>query len=156
MIIAPDIDNIESKGGLNDMITNLIQMAANTGEYGEKKPIPIFFVMNRWNLGKTILRKAPVACIAILNYQGSDANFGLMMDMLPRLKDEYQEKLKNAIQMLQPEPSHDCNRDYVYNNEFKEHSSDTKPCDTLYGDIVTYSNQTKSIHESMIKILSDR
>ena len=156
MFIAPDIDNIESKGGLNDMTTNLIQMAANTGEYGEKKPVPIFFVMNRWNLGKTILRKAPVACIAILNYQGSDANFALMMDMLPRLKDEYEEKLKHAIQMLQPEPPHDCNRDYVYNNEFRGRSGDIIPCDTTYSDNVNHSDQAKSIHESMIKILSDR
>ena len=156
MFIAPDIDNIESKGGLNDMTTNLIQMAANTGEYGEKKPVPIFFVMNRWNLGKTILRKAPVACIAILNYQGSDANFALMMDMLPRLKDEYQEKLKHAIQMLQPEPPHDCNRDYVYNNEFRGRSGDIIPCDTTYSDNVNHSDQAKSMHESMIKILSDR
>ena len=156
MFIAPDIDNIESKGGLNDMTTNIIQMAANTGEYGEKKPVPIFFVMNRWNLGKTILRKAPVACIAILNYQGSDANFALMMDMLPRLKDEYQEKLKHAIQVLQPEPSHDCNRDYVYNNEFRGRSGDIIPCDTTYSDNVNHSDQAKSIHESMIKILSDR
>ena len=138
------------------MTTNLIQMAANTGEYGEKKPVPIFFVMNRWNLGKTILRKAPVACIAILNYQGSDANFALMMDMLPRLKDEYQEKLKHAIQMLQPEPSHDCNRDYVYNNEFRGRSGDIIPCDTTYSDNVNHSDQAKSINESMIKILSDR
>ena len=156
MFIAPDIDNIESKGGLNDMTTNLIQMAANTGEYGEKKPVPIFFVMNRWNLGKTILRKAPVACIAILNYQGSDANFALMMDMLPRLKDEYQEKLKHAIQMLQPEPSHDCNRDYVYNNEFRGRSGDIIPCDTTYSDNVNPSDKARSINESMIKILSDR
>ena len=156
MFIAPDIDNIESKGGLNDMTTNLIQMAANTGEYGEKKPVPIFFVMNRWNLGKTILRKAPVACIAILNYQGSDANFALMMDMLPRLKDEYQEKLKHAIQVLQPEPSHDCNRDYVYNNEFRGRSGDIIACDTTYSDNVNHSDQARSIHESMIKILSDR
>ena len=156
MFIAPDIDNIESKGGLNDMTTNLIQMAANTGEYGEKKPVPIFFVMNRWNLGKTILRKAPVACIAILNYQGSDANFALMMDMLPRLKDEYEEKLKHAIQMLQPEPSHDCNRDYVYNNEFRGRSGDIIPCDTTYSDNVNHSDQAESINESMIKILSDR
>ena len=156
MFIAPDIDNIESKGGLNDMTTNLIQMAANTGEYGEKKPVPIFFVMNRWNLGKTILRKAPVACIAILNYQGSDANFALMMDMLPRLKDEYQEKLKNAIQISQPDPSNDCNRDYVYNNEFRGRSGDIIPCDTTYSDNVNHSDQAKSIHESMIKILSDR
>ena len=156
MFIAPDIDNIESKGGLNDMTTNLIQMAANTGEYGEKKPVPIFFVMNRWNLGKTILRKAPVACIAILNYQGSDANFALMMDMLPRLKDEYEEKLKHAIQMLQPGPPHDCNRDYVYNNEFRGRSGDIIPCDTTYSDNVDHSDQAKSINESMIKILSDR
>ena len=156
MFIAPDIDNIESKGGLNDMTTNLIQMAANTGEYGEKKPVPIFFVMNRWNLGKTILRKAPVACIAILNYQGSDANFASMMDMLPRLKDEYQEKLKHAIQMLQPEPSHDCNRDYVYNNEFRGRSGDIIPCDTTYSDNVNHSDKARSINESMIKILSHR
>ena len=58
--------------------------------------------------------------------------------------------------MLQPEPSHDCNRDYVYNNEFRGRSGDIIPCDTTYSDNVNHSDQAESINESMIKILSDR
>jgi ribosomal protein L7Ae-like RNA K-turn-binding protein len=100
LIVAPDIENIQSKGGLNDMIGNLIKMAENTGEYGEKKRIPVFYVMNRYNLGKAILRNCPIACVAVLNYQGSDDSFKAMVEMLPNLKDVYQDKLNDAIRKI--------------------------------------------------------
>ena len=35
LLLAPDIDNIESKGGLNDVVGDLMKMAADTGEFGE-------------------------------------------------------------------------------------------------------------------------
>ena len=70
-------------------------MAADTGEFGDKKPVPVFFVMNRWALKKATLRKAPISCVAVLNYQGSDQNFKEMNEMLPELKNAYQQKLND-------------------------------------------------------------
>ena len=85
---------------MNDVVGDLLKMAADTGEFGDKKPVPVFFVMNRWALKKATLRKAPISCVAVLNYQGSDQNFKEMNEMLPELKNAYQQKLNDAIEKI--------------------------------------------------------
>ena len=162
LIVAPDIENIESKGGLNDMIMNLIEMAGNTGEYGEKKPVPVFFVLNRYALGRAILRKAPVACVAVLNYQGSDDNFKAMLEILPNLKEAYKDKLNDAMielnlnlndpnligdLILKTNPSHN---QITVNDAY--HANNSNVIAPNSGTIV--SNQTRTINERMLNILS--
>ena len=34
--------------------------------------MPVFYVMHRYKLGKAILRKVPISCIAVMNYQGTE------------------------------------------------------------------------------------
>jgi len=162
LLVAPDVENIEAKGGLNDIIGNLITMAAHTGEYGEKKPVPVFFVMNRWTLGKAIFRKVAISCVAILNYQGSDDNFKAMLEMLPNLKQTYQDKLNDAVQKINQNltsanaavennhilESNNCKR----SNEI---SSDTSKCDIKDNIPSIKCNETRIINEHMLQILKD-
>ena len=130
LIVAPDLDNIESKGGINDMVGNMINMAASTGEYGEKKPVPVFFVMDRWTLGKAILRKVPIACVAVLNYQGSDENFKAMVEMLPRLKQDYVEKLNDAIHKINLDLS--CTNNLIKDEDATKLKTDNGPTNGSY------------------------
>ena len=131
-------------------------MAEETGEYGEKKPVPVFFVMNRYKLGKTCLRKVPVACVAILNYQGSDEHFKAMVEMLPALKQEYRDKLGEAILKI--------NCDIGIPNETPRESQSievTKQDDRIKSGVIendtsTPHNQVTSINECMLNILRNK
>lgn len=160
LIVAPDVENIESKGGLNDMIGSLITMAAHTGEYGEKKPVPVFFVMNRWALGKAIYRKVAISCVAVLNYQGSDENFKAMLELLPSLKQTYRDKLNDAMQKInQNLTSTNVDAEDIHileSNNCKgpdKSTGDTSKCDIKDNIPSIKCNDTRVINERMLQIL---
>ena len=135
-------------------------MAEETGEYGEKKPVPVFFVMNRYKLGKTCLRKVPVACIAILNYQGSDDNFRAMSEMLPKLKEDYQYKLNEAILKInQQNPTHlESQKEEIViiasdTTGYANKNLSSNATDDQVEDEVA---QKQSINEHMLKIIRNK
>lgn len=85
-----DVETVQTKGGLNDLIGELKDLAA-------KNSVPYFFVLNRKNLGKAIKRKVGVSAIGILNFQGSETNFHEMLEHRAALKETYRGKLKMAV-----------------------------------------------------------
>merc|ERR1719481_1117479 len=66
------------------------------------RSVPIFFVMNRYKLGKVCRRKVPVSCAAILNYQGANETFKAMTGLLPQLRADYDKRLQDEIDKLAP------------------------------------------------------
>jgi ribosomal protein L7Ae-like RNA K-turn-binding protein len=42
---------------------------------GAEQDVPVFFVMNRYKLGKAILRKVAISCVGVMNYQGSEVSY---------------------------------------------------------------------------------
>lgn len=54
--------------------------------------------MNRWKLGRSCFRKVPISGIGIMNYQGSDNNAKLILELLPQLKSSYNDKLQKALE----------------------------------------------------------
>ena len=42
--------------------------------YCREQSVNVVFALNRYRLGRACLRKVPVSCIGILNYQGSDVS----------------------------------------------------------------------------------
>ena len=63
----PNIYEIQSIGGLNDCIEELKRLAA-------EQDVPVFFVMDRRKLGKSILRKVPVSVVGVMNFDGTDVS----------------------------------------------------------------------------------
>ena len=138
---------------MNDVVGDLLKMAADTGEFGDKKPVPVFFVMNRWALKKATLRKAPISCVAVLNYQGSDQNFKEMNEMLPELKNAYQQKLNDAIEKIsQNLISANTSSNDVQTPAFVK-NCDTMNCDTYEISKLKDDAETNMINERMIEIL---
>ena len=54
-------------GGPNECIEEIKRLAA-------EQDVPVFYVMNRWNIGKSILRKVPVSIVGVMNYDGTDVS----------------------------------------------------------------------------------
>lgn len=116
LILAPDIENVQTTGGLNDFVNELkdLSQANNT---------LVIYALNRHQLGRVMKRKVPIACVGVLNYQGSEVetkhainfsiycnhhvfnqeNFKKIRDeLLPALKDGYKAKLESVGQ---PKPA---------------------------------------------------
>jgi selenocysteine insertion sequence-binding protein 2 len=67
LIIAPDIEKIETKGGLDDTLTQLLRVIRNN-------QTPVVFALTRRNLGITCKKKGFVSCVGVLNYDGSQVS----------------------------------------------------------------------------------
>merc|ERR1712045_392045 len=93
LILAPDIEKVETQGGLDDAIGNLISDANNS-------EVPVIFGLNRFKLGKLCLKKVPISCIGILNYQGSDDNFKKVLELAESLRVGYKVRLEKVSSQL--------------------------------------------------------
>ncbi|XP_040573872.1 selenocysteine insertion sequence-binding protein 2 isoform X1 [Lepeophtheirus salmonis] len=85
VIIASNLEPIKSEGGLDDIVTEI-------KKYAQQRSIPVIFSHTKWKLGYITYRKTPVACIGILNYDGSNENFNKIKNLIPGLKEEYEKK----------------------------------------------------------------
>jgi len=100
VIFAPDIERVESEGGLDDAVTTLIKDA-------EAMNVSTIFSLNRRKLGKICIKKVPVSCIGIMNYQGSDENYKSIQCLAERLREEYKDKLEAEIERIEnPNSNH--------------------------------------------------
>jgi len=102
VILAPDIERVETEGGLDDTVTKLIKDS-------EVQEVNTVFGLNRRKLGKLCLKKVPVSCIGIMNYQGSDENYKQILALVADLTEDYKSKLAAEIEHItspcQPPPT---------------------------------------------------
>jgi len=102
IILAPDIEKVETEGGLDDAVMKLLADSASL-------EVPTFFGLNRYKLGKLCLKKVPISCIGILNYQGSDENFKSLVTLTESLKEAYKSRIEEEIEKITnpaPAPSY--------------------------------------------------
>eukprot|EP00090_Calanus_glacialis_P015003 TRINITY_DN23891_c0_g1_i1.p1 TRINITY_DN23891_c0_g1~~TRINITY_DN23891_c0_g1_i1.p1 ORF type:complete len:1004 (-),score=355.52 TRINITY_DN23891_c0_g1_i1:281-3292(-) len=97
VILAPDIERVATEGGLDDAVTKLVNDAKG-------QEISTLFGLNRRKLGKLCLKKVPVSCIGIMNYQGSDENYRTMQTLVASLSEDYQSKLATEIEHITSPP----------------------------------------------------
>ena len=67
LVIAPDVEKIESRGGLDDYLSTLINIC-------DQNAIPIVFALNRRRLGIVCKKKGSVSCVAVLNCDGTQVS----------------------------------------------------------------------------------
>ncbi len=71
LIIAPDIEKIETKGGLDDTLTQLFKIINNN-------ETPVVFALTRRNLGITCKKRGFISCVGVLNYDGSQVSLKII------------------------------------------------------------------------------
>jgi len=81
LIIAPDIEKISTKGGLDTLVGNALNMATS-------KNIPIVFALNRRKLGKAINSTVKLSAVCIINSEGAHEEFKKMLNDLEYEKYE--------------------------------------------------------------------
>ncbi|XP_066491356.1 selenocysteine insertion sequence-binding protein 2-like [Tiliqua scincoides] len=99
VIISPNCEKIQSKGGLDEALYNVIAMA-------REQEIPFVFALGRKALGRCVNKLVPVSVVGIFNYSGAENLFNKLVslteearkayrDMVAAMEQEQEEALKN-------------------------------------------------------------
>ncbi|XP_054723518.1 selenocysteine insertion sequence-binding protein 2-like [Uloborus diversus] len=96
VILATDVENVQTEGGLNDVLCDLKQAAAD-------HQIPCIFALRKKMLGRLCHKPVGVSCIGVFNYEGSEVNFKKMIELLNQSKEDYEQILKGVRLKLSDE-----------------------------------------------------
>jgi selenocysteine insertion sequence-binding protein 2 len=67
IILAPNCEKIQSKGGLDDAINNIIKSSID-------QDVPFLFALGRKGLGKAVNKLVPISVVGIFDYSGAEVN----------------------------------------------------------------------------------
>eukprot|EP00731_Ephydatia_muelleri_P017820 Em0010g918a len=96
VVIPPNLDNIQSTGGINSAVENII---GNCRELN----IPVAYGLSRRKLAYLLKKKHKVGCLGIFSYDGAEVWYKQMMELVGKAREEYQ--LKVALLSVEQGPS---------------------------------------------------
>ncbi|XP_007445683.1 PREDICTED: selenocysteine insertion sequence-binding protein 2 [Lipotes vexillifer] len=97
VIISPNCEKIQSKGGLDDTLHTII-------DYACEQNIPFVFALNRKALGRSLNKAVPVSVVGIFSYDGAQDQFHKMVELTMAARQAYRTMLENAQWELPGEP----------------------------------------------------
>uniref|UniRef100_A0ABI7WSJ5 Ribosomal protein eL8/eL30/eS12/Gadd45 domain-containing protein n=1 Tax=Felis catus TaxID=9685 RepID=A0ABI7WSJ5_FELCA len=97
IIISPNCEKIQSKGGLDDTLHTIIGYAC-------EQNIPFVFALNRKALGRSLNKAVPVSVVGIFSYDGAQDQFHRMVELTMAARQAYKTMLENARLELAGEP----------------------------------------------------
>ncbi|NXE59034.1 SEBP2 protein, partial [Calcarius ornatus] len=92
VIISPNCEKIQSKGGLDETLHNIIDCAC-------EQNIPFVFALNRKALGRCVNKAVPVSVVGIFSYDGAQDHFHRMVQLTTEARKAY----KDMIEALEEE-----------------------------------------------------
>ncbi|KAK3094671.1 hypothetical protein FSP39_004772 [Pinctada imbricata] len=84
VIISPNLEKIQSKGGLDDALNNILNLC-------NEQNTPFVFALGRRALGRACAKLVPVSVVGIFNYEGSNENFTRLMELSEQARQSYKE-----------------------------------------------------------------
>ncbi|XP_062985511.1 selenocysteine insertion sequence-binding protein 2 isoform X2 [Elgaria multicarinata webbii] len=117
VIISPNCEKIQSKGGLDETLHLIIDSAC-------EQNIPFVFALSRKALGRCVNKAVPVSVVGIFSYDGAQDYFHKMVDLTMEARQAY----KEMIAALEREPSEEENESDCA--PLKAHYSESSPLDT--------------------------
>ena len=101
VLIAPDCQSIQSEGGLNQAIEQIIQMC-------DEQNLPVIFTLNREKLGRCLNKISRISAIGIFDFSGADALYKEILDISEENRRAYKQILDGEENGTTP--SHGLNR----------------------------------------------
>ncbi|XP_043933525.1 selenocysteine insertion sequence-binding protein 2-like [Protopterus annectens] len=107
VIISPNCEKIQSKGGLDEALYNVIAMA-------REQEIPFVFALGRKALGRCVNKLVPVSVVGIFNYFGAENLFNKLVALTEEARKAYrdmvaaleQEQVEEALKNVKKVPHH--------------------------------------------------
>ncbi|XP_035252501.1 selenocysteine insertion sequence-binding protein 2-like isoform X2 [Anguilla anguilla] len=107
VIISPNCEKIQAKGGLDEALYNVIAMA-------REQEIPFVFALGRKALGRCVNKLVPVSVVGIFNYSGAEGLFSRLVSLTEEARRAYrdmvsaleQEQAEEALKTVKRVPHH--------------------------------------------------
>ncbi|KAM8960597.1 selenocysteine insertion sequence-binding protein 2 [Pelodytes ibericus] len=84
IIISPNCEKIQSKGGLDDTLQTIIDCA-------QEQNVPCVFALNRKALGRCVNKAVPVSVVGIFSYDGAQDYFHKLCELTSEARKIYEE-----------------------------------------------------------------
>uniref|UniRef100_A0A1A7Y0L4 SECIS binding protein 2 n=2 Tax=Iconisemion striatum TaxID=60296 RepID=A0A1A7Y0L4_9TELE len=91
VIISPNCERIQSKGGLDEALHTIIDMCREQG-------VPFVFALSRKTLGRCVNKAVPVSLVGIFNYDGAQDYYHKMIELSSDARTAYEAKLTSLEQ----------------------------------------------------------
>lgn len=95
VIISPNCEKIQAKGGLDEALYNVIAMA-------REQEIPFVFALGRKALGRCVNKLVPVSVVGIFNFSGAEALFNRLVSLTEEARKAYKDMV-SALEQEQAE-----------------------------------------------------
>ncbi|XP_053558370.1 selenocysteine insertion sequence-binding protein 2 isoform X2 [Bombina bombina] len=95
IIISPNCEKIQSKGGLDDTLQTIIGCAC-------EQNVPFVFALNRKALGRCVNKAVPVSIVGIFSYDGAQDHFHKLYELTMQARQSYKDMI-SALQEQQTE-----------------------------------------------------
>ncbi|XP_068093925.1 selenocysteine insertion sequence-binding protein 2 isoform X2 [Hyperolius riggenbachi] len=101
VIISPNCEKIQSKGGLDDTLQTIISCAC-------EQNVPFVFALNRKALGRCVNKAVPVSVVGIFSYDGAQDHFHKLYELTMQARQAYVDMIA-SLQEQQKEGDEDEN-----------------------------------------------
>lgn len=91
VIISPNCERIQSKGGLDEVLHTIINMCREQG-------VPFLFALSRKALGRCVNKAVPVSLVGIFNYDGAQDFYHKMIELSSEARRAYEALLESQDQ----------------------------------------------------------
>lgn len=96
VIISPNCERIQSKGGLDEALYTIIDTCREQG-------VPFVFALSRKALGRCVNKAVPVSLVGIFNYDGAQDFYHKMIELSSEARRAYEEMVLSLEQTGQGE-----------------------------------------------------
>ncbi|XP_029999629.1 selenocysteine insertion sequence-binding protein 2 isoform X2 [Sphaeramia orbicularis] len=102
VIISPNCERIQSKGGLDEALHNIIDTCREQG-------VPFVFALTRKALGRCVNKAVPVSLVGIFNYDGAQDFYHKMIELSSEARKAYEVMVLSLEQTEQLEEEQAAN-----------------------------------------------
>ncbi|KAH9502160.1 hypothetical protein Btru_070284 [Bulinus truncatus] len=82
VVISPNLEKIQSKGGLDEALNNILNMC-------QEQSVPFVFALGRCALGRACAKLVPVSVVGIFNYEGCEQKFNSLISLTAAARAAY-------------------------------------------------------------------
>lgn len=97
VIISPNLEKIQSKGGLDEALNNILNMC-------QEQNVPFVFALGRRALGRACAKLVPVSVAGIFNYEGCEEKFNQLISLTHKGREAYADMVRAVEREIAENP----------------------------------------------------
>lgn len=98
VVISPNLEKIQSKGGLDEALNTILTMC-------QEQNVPFVFALGRRALGRACAKLVPVSVVGIFNYEGCESKYHNLISLTAAARDAYHEMVQAVEREVAEHPA---------------------------------------------------